>query len=103
MHEIMTPEQVALYLQMTTDTIYRLIRSHRLPAARIGRSYRIPKADVDAFLAANSTGPHLRSALFQKVLQIADQNPGVDSDHVLEELEEYDQEQKARRAHAAPA
>ena len=100
MHEIMTPEQVALYLQMTTDTVYRLIRRHKLPAARIGRAYRIPKDDVDAFLVANSTDPHLRSALFKRVLGIAERNPGIDSDQVLEELEEYDQEQKLKRDHA---
>lgn len=29
MREIMTPAQVAEYLQLNTDTVYRLIRSHR--------------------------------------------------------------------------
>src|SRR5579864_7474674 len=100
MHDIMTPEQVASYLQLNTDTIYRLIRSHKLPAAKIGRAYRIPKDDVDAFLVAHSTGPELRAALFKKVLEIAERNPGVDSDQVLEELEAYDQEHKAKRARA---
>lgn len=97
MQDIMTPEQVADYLQMNTDTIYRLIRSHKLPAAKIGRSYRIPKEDIDAFLVANNTGSNLRSYLFKRVLDIAKQNPGVNSDDVLEELEEMDRERKANR------
>jgi excisionase family DNA binding protein len=100
MREIMTPEQVAAYLQLNKDTVYRLIRSHKLPAARIGRTYRIPKQDVEAFLMANSTRAELRSALFKRVLEFAERNPGVDSDQVLEELEAWDEEQKARRAHA---
>lgn len=103
MHEIMTPEQVASYLQMTTDTIYRLIRSRKLLAPRIGRSYRIPKGDVDAFLAANSTNPDLRSALFKRILAVAEHNPGVDSDQVLDELEAYDAEREALRAPGANA
>ena len=103
MREIMTPEQVADYLQLNTDTVYRLIRNHELPAAKIGRVYRIPKEDVDAFLMANSTSPQLRSALFRRVLEIAEQNPGVNSDDVLEDLEAWDEEQEAQRAHARQA
>lgn len=47
MREIMTPEQVAEYLQLNTDTGYRLIRQKKLPAAQIGRAYRIPGEDVE--------------------------------------------------------
>jgi excisionase family DNA binding protein len=102
MREIMTPEQVADYLQLNADTIYRLIRGHKLPAAKIGRTYRIPKDEVDAFLVAHSTSPQLRAALFRRVLEIAEQNPGVNSDDVLEELETWDREQKAKKVHAQP-
>ena len=100
LQDIMTPEQVADYLQMNIDTVYRLIRSRKLPAAKIGRSYRIPKEDVDAFLASNNTGSNLRSYMFQRVLDIAKQNPGVSSDDVLEELEEMDRERKANQIKA---
>jgi len=97
MPEIMTPAQVAEYLQLNTDIVYRLIRSRELPAAKVGRAYRIPKTDVDAFLMAHSTSPKLRSALFKRVLEIAEQNPGVNSDDVLDELEAWDEEQRAGR------
>lgn len=33
MCEIMTPEQVAEYLQLNTDTVYRLIRQKQLAAS----------------------------------------------------------------------
>lgn len=102
MREIMTPEQVAEYLQLNTDTVYRLIRQKKLPAAQIGRAYRIPREDVEVFLQAHSTSPQLRSALFRRVLDLAERNPGVDSDAVLEELEAWDEEQKQQRARAQP-
>ena len=101
MREIMTPEQVAEYLQLNTDTVYRLIRGRKLGAAKIGRTYRIPRAEVDAFLVANSTKPELRSALFRRVMEIGERNPDVDSDQLLDELEAYDEEHKAERVHAA--
>jgi excisionase family DNA binding protein len=100
MRDVMTPEQVAEYLQLTTDTVYRLIRQKKLAASRIGRAYRIPKEDVESFLLANSTRPEVRAALFRRVLEIAERNPGVSSDDILEELEALDEERKRARAHA---
>lgn len=41
--EIMTPEQVAEYLQLNKDTVYRYIREGKLIASRLGRSYRVTK------------------------------------------------------------
>jgi excisionase family DNA binding protein len=98
MQEVMTPEQVAQYLQLNTDTVYRLIRSHQLAASRIGRTYRIPKEDVDSFLLAHSSRPQVRKALWDRVLSIAERNPGVNSDEVLDELEAMDEEEKRARA-----
>jgi excisionase family DNA binding protein len=100
MREIMTPEQVADYLQLNTDTIYRLIREKKLAATQIGRAYRIPREDVETFLKAHSTRPAVREALFRRFMAIAEQNPGVSSDDVLEELEQEDRE---RKAHARDA
>jgi len=48
--EIMTVEQVAAYLQLSKMTVYKYIREGRLPAAKIGKSYRIRRSDVEAFL-----------------------------------------------------
>jgi len=101
MQDIMTPEQVADYLQLNTDTIYRLIRSRKLPAAKIGRSYRIPKEDLEDFLAASNSRSALREVLFRRFMKIADNNPGLNSDDVLGELERMDEEKrqvKSKRA-----
>lgn len=98
MQEMMTPEQVAGYLQLTKDTIYRLIRHKKLAATRIGRSYRVPRDDLEAFLQANSTRPEVRAALFQRVAEIGERNQDVSSDELQEELERYDAEQRADNA-----
>ena len=66
MHEIMTPEQVADYLQLNKDTVYRLIREKKLAATQIGRAYRIPREDVEIFILAHSTRPAVREALFRR-------------------------------------
>ncbi len=102
MREIMTPEQVAEYLQLNTDTVYRLIRERKLAAAQIGRTYRIPKEDVENFLLSHSTRAEVRRALFDRVMQIAQNNPDLDSDEMLEELEQLDRGRKARQRSTQP-
>ena len=49
--EVMTPKQVAEYLQLHPMTIYRYISTGKLPAAKIGGRYRIKRAVVDRLLA----------------------------------------------------
>jgi excisionase family DNA binding protein len=55
--DLMTVEQVADYLQLNKLTIYKYIRDGRLPAARLGKAYRIRLADVDAFLERQMSRP----------------------------------------------
>jgi len=55
--DLMTPSQVAEYLQLHKLTIYKYIREGRLPAARLGRSLRILKADVERFLEERRETP----------------------------------------------
>jgi excisionase family DNA binding protein len=104
MREIMTPEQVAEYLQLNTDTVYRLIRGKQLAASKIGRTYRIPKEDVETFLLSHSTRSQVRDALIKRVAEIGERNavrfPGLTSDQVLEELEAYDAERRQSRSSA---
>jgi len=99
MQTVMTPEQVADLLQLSTETIYRLIRDQKLAAAKIGRAYRITEADLETFLAANSTMPTLRDALFARVMAIAERHPDLNSDEVLADLDRLDEE-VPRRASA---
>jgi excisionase family DNA binding protein len=47
---VLTPKQVARYLQVNPETIYRYIRQGKLSASRLGRSYRITRDSVDRLL-----------------------------------------------------
>lgn len=48
---VMTPKQVAEYLQLHPMTIYRYINQGKLPAAKIGGRYRIKRESVEKLLA----------------------------------------------------
>ena len=49
---LLTPNEVAEQLRVSTMTVYRLIKSGELPAARISNSFRLREQDVDAYLEA---------------------------------------------------
>jgi len=76
-NEIMTPEQVADYLQLSKDTVYRYIREGKLTASRLGRNYRVPRENVDLFLLATSTSDAAREALFNRWESVAERNKGI--------------------------
>ena len=67
--DLMTVEQVADYLQLNKLTVYKYIREGRLPAARLGKAYRIRLADVDAFLDRQVSRPGARPATRPKAVQ----------------------------------
>jgi excisionase family DNA binding protein len=47
----LTIDEVRAYLRVNVRTVYRMIRSGRLPAVRVGRQWRVRPADLDAWLA----------------------------------------------------
>ena len=50
MEKLLTIDEVAEFLGLEYKSVYRLVRSGELPAARIGRLYRLNKADVLAYV-----------------------------------------------------
>src|SRR5215212_894207 len=58
--EILTPDQAAAYLQVDRETVYRYIRSGKLDASRLGRSYRIPRSSIELLLLATRTRPYIK-------------------------------------------
>jgi excisionase family DNA binding protein len=44
---LMTVEEVAEYLRVSATTVYALAKRRQIPAARIGRSWRISKVLLD--------------------------------------------------------
>ena len=47
---LLTPNEVAEQLRVSSMTVYRLIKAGDLRAARIGKSFRIREDDVDSYL-----------------------------------------------------
>ena len=49
-HDLLTPAEVIDYLRVNVRTVYRLMRTGELPAVRVGRQWRIRRADLDSWL-----------------------------------------------------
>lgn len=47
---ILTVAQAAKYLKVCEKTVRRLISSQELAASKVGKSWRIQKADIDKYL-----------------------------------------------------
>ena len=54
----LTVAEVAAMMRVSKMTVYRLVHAGELPAARVGRSFRVTERDVHAYLdrAYRSTG-----------------------------------------------
>ena len=52
---IMTIGEVADYLKVTERTIYRLAAAKKIPAFKVGGSWRFSKIDIDAWIKEQST------------------------------------------------
>lgn len=45
--EFMTPSEAAKYLRVCKATVYKMIKSGKLPAVRAGRQIRIAKCNIE--------------------------------------------------------
>lgn len=52
--EILTVKQVADYLKVTERTIYRLAAAKKIPAFKVGGTWRFSRADIDAWIKQQS-------------------------------------------------
>lgn len=48
--EILTLSEVAEYLKVAERTIYRLVGARKLPAFKVGGSWRFARADIDKWI-----------------------------------------------------
>ncbi|GAB3293928.1 helix-turn-helix domain-containing protein [Parasphingorhabdus pacifica] len=46
----LTVAEVARLMRVSKMTVYRLVHAGELPAARVGRSFRVAESDVHAYL-----------------------------------------------------
>lgn len=55
--EILTIREVADYLKVTERTLYRLVQEGKLPAFKVGNSWRLRRADIDAWIGEQTAAP----------------------------------------------
>lgn len=48
--KLLTVDDLAGYLQLSTKTIYRMLRRGQLPCYRVGNQWRFRKSTIDAWL-----------------------------------------------------
>ncbi len=48
--QLMTAEDVAKYLNVPVETVWRWCRNHTLPAQKQGRQWQVSRQELDAFL-----------------------------------------------------
>ena len=53
--EILTLDEVAVYLKAGKRTIYRLAAENKIPAFKLGATWRFRKQDIDSWIAAQTT------------------------------------------------
>jgi len=49
-HDMLLVKEVAGMLRLALSTVYQLIESGKLPAYKLGGTYRVRKSDVESFL-----------------------------------------------------
>ena len=49
----LTVAEVAAMMRVSKMTVYRLVHGGELPAARVGRSFRVSEADVNEYLRSS--------------------------------------------------
>jgi excisionase family DNA binding protein len=55
--EILTLDEVAAYLKAGKRTIYRLAAARRIPAFKVGGTWRFSRAEIDAWIRQQSMDP----------------------------------------------
>ncbi len=55
MEKLLTLEEAAEILGVEYKTAYRLVRSGRIPAGRVGRLYRLNRTDLDAYFESTKS------------------------------------------------
>ena len=54
--DILTIKEVAKYLQVTERTLYRLAQDGKIPAFKVGGSWRFRRADLDRWIKDQTSG-----------------------------------------------
>lgn len=85
MGELLSIEQAAEILGVDYKTVYRLVRSGKLPSGRVGRVYRIQRADLDAYFRASKE--RVAAASQRPLVPLEDLRCCVTGERIVSELD----------------
>jgi excisionase family DNA binding protein len=54
--EILTIDEVAAYLKTGKRTVYRLAAAHKIPAFKLGGTWRFSRNDIESWIKQQSAG-----------------------------------------------
>lgn len=57
MDSLMTLEEVAAYLRLSKDTVYRMAQTGKIPASKVGNQWRFRREEVEAWLEQHKNLP----------------------------------------------
>lgn len=55
--DVMTIEELASYLKLAVQTLYKKVQAHEIPFTKVGNLLRFTKVSIDAWLARNTASP----------------------------------------------
>jgi excisionase family DNA binding protein len=61
MSSIMTLEEVAGYLRVHPSTVYRMVKTHSIPAFKIGSDWRFNRESIDSWRVKAEKGPSIET------------------------------------------
>ena len=50
---VLTIEELAIYLKISKSTLYKLVREGKIPSQKVGRHWRFRKKSIDRWLEEN--------------------------------------------------
>ena len=56
-NDMMNIEEVANYLKMSERAIYEWVKNNKIPAFKLGNTWRFKKNEIDGWMESNRTGP----------------------------------------------
>lgn len=66
--QILTVKEVAGYLKVNDRTVYRMATAGKIPAFKVGASWRFKLTEIEQWIEAQSNQDHSQSGLQEKNL-----------------------------------
>jgi len=62
MDKLLTLEEVAAWLRLSKDSVYRLTQGGKIPAFKVGTQWRFKQTEIDAWMTENKNSTYRRTS-----------------------------------------